>query len=176
MKALNTIRFPRMLQLSRSIEERQFDESNQFRMNQNFRAITDAVTAAEESLSLMPEKIMGSITVPDDYVTEIGESGVWKYRKWKNGTVECWCESLELQKAITAASGSLYVATDSLSLPSGFFSEIDSVLVGVAASSAVCFASVSSFSASSVSVNIASTISASVSLKLYAHVFGRLEE
>ena len=25
-----------------------------------------------------------------DYVTEIGSSGIWKYRKWKSGRVECW--------------------------------------------------------------------------------------
>lgn len=36
---------------------------------------------------------MGNTIIPSlavDYVVEQGTSGIWTYRKWSNGTSECW--------------------------------------------------------------------------------------
>lgn len=65
MKALHDIRFPRMMQLTRSQEERQYDASNQFRLNQNFKRITDSIVDLEKIVAKLqansPEHMLAAI-------------------------------------------------------------------------------------------------------------------
>lgn len=42
---------------------------------------------------LTEEQVISMINLnkPVNYVVEEGSSGIWTYRKWKNGVAECWC-------------------------------------------------------------------------------------
>lgn len=51
MKALNHISFPQMRSVARTTTERQHDDINQTRLNQNFKAITDAIYELDEAVS-----------------------------------------------------------------------------------------------------------------------------
>lgn len=44
------------------------------------------------------------------YIVESGTSGYWEYRKWSDGTYECWCTTTD-NMPCTAAWGSLYVTS-----------------------------------------------------------------
>ena len=55
MKALNTIKFPKLTQLSRSPSERMSDDKNQDRLNQNFKVLMDEANEIREIV----EKISG---------------------------------------------------------------------------------------------------------------------
>ena len=64
----------------------------------------------------------------DDYVTEQGTSGIWNYRKWANGTAECWgIWSDSLTHYATVATG-LYGYYISLSFPNGLFTNVPTVV------------------------------------------------
>ena len=63
-------------------------------------------------------------SAPEDYVTEIGTSSGWRYRKWKNGWVEAWCYYSVGSVAITTSSpgyGGYRSAEISIAIPSGIF-------------------------------------------------------
>lgn len=67
---------------------------------------------------------MNITSTPEDYVTEIGTSSGWRYRKWKNGWVEAWCYYSVGSVAITTSSpgyGGYRSAEKSITIPSGIF-------------------------------------------------------
>lgn len=73
-------------------------------------------------------------------VTESGTSGVYSYRKWSDGTKECWCTATAT-RAISGGSGisGLVLSTANIygSYPSGLFSSPPSCkmeLLGITAS------------------------------------------
>lgn len=56
-----------------------------------------------------------------DFVTEQGTSGIWEYRKWHSGKVECWGKWL-IGVLLTNQWGSLYCSrVDAYPFPSGLF-------------------------------------------------------
>lgn len=61
-----------------------------------------------------------------DYVVEHGTSGIWTYRKWNSGIVECWGRTAAASYTLTSGSGSSYYTTQSVSLPSGLFTTVTS--------------------------------------------------
>ena len=67
-------------------------------------------------------------TIEDkDYVTETGSNGIWKYRKWSSGRIECWGEKSWSNVACTTSAGGGYRSADvTQALPSGLFTAIDS--------------------------------------------------
>ena len=71
-------------------------------------------------------------TIEDkDYVTATGSDGIWKYRKWSSGRIECWGEKTWTDVACTTQLNSTdklgYRSADqSVTLPSGLFSTIES--------------------------------------------------
>ena len=44
----------------------------------------------------------------DDFVVETGSSGIWTYRKWNSGIVECWGKYSVSDLACTTALGNMY--------------------------------------------------------------------
>lgn len=45
------------------------------------------------------------------YITESGTSGIWHYRKWSDGTAECWGNTTNTSVSITQAFGNVYRST-----------------------------------------------------------------
>lgn len=176
MKALNTIKYPRMFKLERTQEERQYDESNQFRLNQNFRNITDAIVVLEESVESLPAKLLADVNVASDYVVAGGEDGNWLFRKWNSGIAECWCSSVDISKSVTTATGALYYAEHSLSLPPSLFTSVKIANVTPLSSAVLVFVSMKEISNTAVLLRVGSTASALISFKLQAHVIGKWKE
>lgn len=59
-----------------------------------------------------------------DFVTEQGTSGIWEYRKWHSGRVECWGKWL-IGVLLTNQWGSLYCSrVDAYPFPSGLFTSV----------------------------------------------------
>lgn len=60
-----------------------------------------------------------------DYVVEQGTSGIWTYRKWNSGIVECWGTKTVSSIAVSTAWGNVYYGTASaasgMTYPSGLF-------------------------------------------------------
>ncbi len=55
-------------------------------------------------------------------VIEQGTSGIWEYRKWSDGTAECWGISSDHTVSTSNAYGSNYYASlETLNFPSGLF-------------------------------------------------------
>lgn len=49
----------------------------------------------------------------------------WTYRKWSDGTAECWGITSAISKSVTSSFGyGYYAPQDSFSLPSGLFTSI----------------------------------------------------
>lgn len=58
-------------------------------------------------------------------VIEEGTSGIWKYRKWSNGTAECWGIQT-IHPKFSGAYGAVYLnaaGTISFTFPAGLFTE-----------------------------------------------------
>lgn len=57
-----------------------------------------------------------------DYIVEQGTSGIWTYRKWNSGVVECWGQELRTDINIGSVEGSGYFALiKSTSFPTNLF-------------------------------------------------------
>lgn len=69
-----------------------------------------------------------------DYIVEQGASGIWTYRKWNSGIAECWGTSTFTSVPMTNAWGYGYYASSvgrTINLPSGLFTAVNAVEVGV---------------------------------------------
>lgn len=64
-----------------------------------------------------------------DLVIEQDTSGIWKYRKWSSGIVECWGTTGTTNYNMTTAYGGTYYGTARISIPSGLFISIDTLNV-----------------------------------------------
>lgn len=61
------------------------------------------------------------------YIVENGTSGLWKYRKWSDGTAECWMLSNDVTLSFSSW-GTMYEAPlGSFNFPSGLFIDIPCV-------------------------------------------------
>lgn len=72
----------------------------------------------------VPVKIQGSPIT--DFVVEQGTTGIWNYRKWSDGTAECWGRIDYNMGTFNTQSGSLYIADnlcESVNYPSYLFIE-----------------------------------------------------
>ena len=57
-----------------------------------------------------------------DYIIEQGTSGIWTYRKWTSGIVECWGAQSYSNIDVSSAWGGVYESSgQNLSFPSGLF-------------------------------------------------------
>lgn len=58
-------------------------------------------------------------------IVEQGTSGIWTYRKWSDGTAECWGLTSYTSHAMTQQSGNGYYSQETYNLPSGLFTSIN---------------------------------------------------
>lgn len=67
----------------------------------------------------VPVKIQGNEI--HDFIIEQGMTGTWMYRKWNNGTAECWTKST-ITIPSTTQSGQVYISNEiSVELPPNLF-------------------------------------------------------
>jgi len=53
-------------------------------------------------------------------ITDSGTSGIWKWYKYEDGTMECFGQTAPANLAVTGNSAPYYVATANAALPPGF--------------------------------------------------------
>ena len=83
-------------------------------------ATPKAVSAALAAAKSYADSVAGGTAA--DYVVEQGASGIWTYRKWSSGIVECWGTQSYSNIDVPSAWGSVYEsAGQKLSFPSGLF-------------------------------------------------------
>lgn len=103
-------------------------------------------------------------------IVEQVTSGNWTYRKWSDGTPECWLDYTEPTAQAFSASGSVfYRIISGLNFPSGVFISAPVVIPSVYFAN-VGGCSIESISPTTCSVTVLSTVSTAraVSIKLYA--------
>lgn len=61
-------------------------------------------------------------TTINDFVIEEGVSGIWSYRKWNNGTAECWCVYSGKVSTSNSMSGVYYSDATAIDYPPIFLS------------------------------------------------------
>ncbi len=54
-------------------------------------------------------------------VIESGVSGIWNYRKWSDGTAECWALNAGTYNLTQQYGGAYYASEISVNFPSNFF-------------------------------------------------------
>ena len=165
MKALDSIKYPKLTNLIRTDEERQHDQNFQSKLNRNFKSITDAVTEVEESLARVPTVVAGLLPPePADYIVEQGTKDSWKYVKYESGMCEAWRETLELTVNVDTATGSMYRASaQSVALPDGIFQTVEAANVTLRTTAHSYAAAVRAVYSASVSIEIFGSASASIS-------------
>lgn len=57
----------------------------------------------------------------NNFIVEQGTSGGWSYRKWADGTAECWRIGIDARTTAFSATGNVFYRTTTLSLIDGFF-------------------------------------------------------
>lgn len=70
-----------------------------------------------------------AVTLPSgalaDYIVEVGISGIWTYRKWASGIVECWgCVIYQNAKINALISNKYYWEMARIAYPSGLFANV----------------------------------------------------
>ena len=65
---------------------------------------------------LQPMELTGNT----DYITEQGTSGIWTYRKWHSGIVECWADTTLSPTSYTQSGSTYYTEVITLQLPLTF--------------------------------------------------------
>lgn len=110
-----------------------------------------------------------------DYVIEEGTSGIWTYRKWASGLLECWGVDARTRQLNTGYGSSFYT-TGSVALPTNFFKSITHVQISRAGSDSgmgVVYVSTYGVSTSAVSFFIGNAISFSGNIAISLTVKGR---
>lgn len=176
MKALYEVRFPRLSTVSRSNDERMYDESNQRRLNDNFRQIARAIGEHDDSIAAIPGLISAAIVTPDDYIEDAHELGSWTCRKWKNGRAECFGKTESRALSVTTASGGLYYAETTITLPTDFFTSVSAAFITSICGSPFAVASIKALSVSAINAYVANSTSALINVVLSVMVTGRWKE
>lgn len=110
-----------------------------------------------------------------DYIVEQGTNGIWTYRKWNSGVVECW--GLKTQTITSTSGGGPFsgycFAFSSTSFPTSLFNEKPVVSVtGKVGSNYNCVSYVS-VSSSSISIELQANVSGSRSCEAHIHAIGK---
>lgn len=103
-------------------------------------------------------------------VVEEVSSGDWTYRKWSNGTSECWLNYTEPTAQTFSPSGNVfYRVISGLNFPSGLFISTPVVMISVYFAN-VGGCAISSVSSTSCAVTVLSAVASAraVTVKLYA--------
>ena len=125
--------------------------------------------AAVSNLGLDNAKTVGDGSA--DYVIEQRSSGIWTYRKWKSGIIECWGRNT-LSVTINVANGNIYTTSNyTLSLPSVGFSSL--IHYEMSVGNMTCWIAGITGSTSKLTYRIASGSSTSGDMTITAYVMGK---
>lgn len=172
IKSLNQIRLPRVSDASDFLAH-QSEEVNNNRLNQNFRNLFSAVVALEDFEEGIDKRINNAIPQMAARVVELGTDGIWSWRKWSDGLIEAWVTSVTAALSCTTASGSMFVASHTISLPTGLFSSVSSVSATPICSTNYIASCVKSITASTMSLAVMCSVSASVNVTFGISVIGK---
>ena len=75
-----------------------------------------------ENISL--KKVLATL-LNTKMVIESGTSGIWTYRKWSDGTAECWGKTDPVTYTHTTQSGYGYYTSANFALPTGLFKTVE---------------------------------------------------
>lgn len=125
--------------------------------------------AAVTNLGLDNAKTVGDSSA--DYVIEQGSSGIWTYRKWNSGIIECWGRNT-LNVTINMANGNIYTTSNyNLSLPSVNFSNL--IHYEMSVGNMTCWITGVTVGNNSLTYRIASGSSTSANMTITAYVMGK---
>lgn len=114
-----------------------------------------------------------------DFVTEQGTSGIWRYRKWKSGTAECWALTSSTNYSITSGYGNGYYANlPAVSFPSGLFNaapSLQATRANAGSAQGLIFISCHSVTASGFGAFISSLSSGTFACQFAYHAIGRYQ-
>jgi hypothetical protein len=175
VKALYEIRYPQLSQLDRTLDERRFDASNQERLNDNFRKISEELYQHGLSIDEVPDLIAAAIPNHADYLTDVSDVGIWTCRKWNSGRAECFGKTASLALTTSNASGNLFYAETTVTLPTDFFTSVLAVEV-CPIGALLALASVKTVSTSQIVAYVANTANALINVVLSLYVAGRWKE
>lgn len=123
------------------------------------------------------KKILGYL-VSTPMVIETGATGIWKWRKWNDGTVECWGQTAAKTYSFTAQSGTGYYTSESQTLPSdlfvsaiaGFANRLQGT--GSTPSNSLMTINVNTLTTTTINYYVQSTYSGSQSLAICIYIIG----
>lgn len=109
----------------------------------------------------------------EDFVTDEGTSGSWRYRKWNSGKIEAWFEGSFNCAASTTARGALYYSNWSLTIPSaiGFTSAPNTLIGNTGDSETVIAVNGAATSATAMSGKVWRYASSSSALSITARIY-----
>ena len=128
-----------------------------------------------EALGITPDSTADLRTSSvDDTVVDVGTDGIWTYRKWASGVLECWGKTASASKAVTNKYGNgWYGAQDTVQFPTGLFNSINMAQATLIDPSGVgCWFDVKSISANAVTGYIYSIISNTSSFQIAIYAVG----
>ena len=107
--------------------------------------------------------------------TETVGTITWTYRKWSDGTVECWTATSAKSKTISTSYGAgFYGARDAYSFPSGLFISISEVQASLRDTNAIgTWFSLQAVSTTEMGGYIFSLTANTITVQLYIHAIGR---
>lgn len=108
-------------------------------------------------------------------IVEQGTSGIWTYRKWSDGTAECWgrdVRSITGTSATAPWTGYMF-NVGSLNYPSNLFVEVPTVTVTGAVGAEYCVVSYARGYLALVSIALTSNRSGSQTCTSNVHAIGR---
>jgi len=146
--------------------------NNQINENEIYLTPTEDMTMQEVDDFVSELEVGGSGTAVD-LVVDQGISGMWTYRKWSSGIVECWGMTAAKSHAMTQQSGYGYWVAEDYSLPSGLFTSISNVQANRSAGQGLVFISVYSATVSSIQCYVSCTTSITQTFSIHFDVKGR---
>ena len=172
LKALDQVYLPRTAKAD-DFYGVQSEETNNNRVNGNFRKILVAINDLEASMATVVEDVIAQLDLPVSFVTETGTDGIWEWREWNDGTIEAFVTTIAAVVNCTTAYGALYGAQTTISFPTSLFASISELQITPICSGNIVFVSVVSVTASTITVKVLTTSSASVTVQMSVHAIGK---
>jgi hypothetical protein len=136
LKALEQIYLPRIAKPD-DFYAIQSEETNNNRINGNFRKILAAVNQLEANAETLVDQVIEQLNLPDVFISDTGEDGTWTWRKWNDGTIEAFATTLDTVVNCSTAYGALYGAETTVSFPTSLLASVSEISV-----TPICSASV----------------------------------
>ena len=172
LKALDQVYLPRTAKAD-DFYGIQSEETNNNRVNGNFRKILVAVNELETSMATVVSDVIAQLNLPDTFVSDTGTDGIWEWREWNDGTIEAFATTIAAVVNCTTAYGALYGAQTTISFPTSLFASITELQITPICSGNIVFVSVVSVTASTITVKVITTASSSVTVQMAVRAIGK---